>query len=144
VVDFSVDKYIYDHSVQSISTQSFLGRAHHADWDSGPVGYVSVSHARIAEEFGDASPENIERAWGCLEAETCAYDHYLRGECYGFRLYEDGAEIDSCWGFLGDFNEAKAAVAEYLPGQAAELVKDMDYSNPVAEIDEDYEMGDDE
>lgn len=32
--------YFYEHSGCSISTRSFVGRAHHAQWDSGQVGYI--------------------------------------------------------------------------------------------------------
>ena len=32
--------YLYDHSGISISTGSFVGRAPHAEWDSGPVGFI--------------------------------------------------------------------------------------------------------
>lgn len=32
--------HFYEHSGCSISTSSFVGRAHHAQWDSGQVGYI--------------------------------------------------------------------------------------------------------
>jgi len=32
--------YLYDHSGLSISTRSYIGRAHHAEWDSSRVGYI--------------------------------------------------------------------------------------------------------
>ena len=57
----------------------------------------------------------------------------MRGECYGFRLYDRGEEIDSCWGFLGDFNDAKESITEYLPEQAVVLIEGMNYFNPVSE-----------
>ena len=34
------------------------------------------------------------------------YDAYLRGECYGYELYKNGELTDSCWGFVGSFDEA--------------------------------------
>ena len=32
--------YLYDHSGLAMSTGSFVGRAHHAEWDSGCVGFI--------------------------------------------------------------------------------------------------------
>ena len=32
--------YLYDHSGLAMSTGSFVGRAHHAEWDSGQVGFI--------------------------------------------------------------------------------------------------------
>jgi len=140
--------FLYDHSVQSISMQSFIGRAHHADWDSMQVGFVYVSHADVAKEYGDASPENIERARKLLNAETETYDSYMRGECYGFQLFKDGVEQDSCWGFLGTFQEAKEAIREYLPEDAVALANEAEYGDDEDEYEPedetDMEMGDDE
>ncbi len=133
--------YLYDHSILSISMQSFLGRAHHADWDSGIVGLVYASHADIAKEYGDASPENIEKARQLLNSETETYDYYLRGECYGFQLYKDGAEVDSCWGFLGSFSEAVESIREYIPEDAAALADKVSYGDHDPEYDPDDEAG---
>jgi hypothetical protein len=121
--------YLYDHSILSISTDSFAGRAHHADWDSGQVGWTYASRADIAEEYGDASPANIEKARRLLTGETETYDLYLRGECYGFKLFKDGEETAGCWGFLGGFDEAKAAIREYIPEDAAALIDDTRYGD---------------
>jgi hypothetical protein len=121
--------YLYDHGGQSISTQSFIGRAHHADWDSGQVGWTYASYADVAKEYGNASPENIERARKLLTAETETYDCYVRGDCYGFQLYRDGEEMESCWGFLGDFREAKDAIRKYVQEAAAPLVDSAEYGD---------------
>lgn len=119
--------FLYDHSIQSISTDSFIGRAHHADWDSGQVGVVYVSFDDIKKGYGDVSPESIEQAQTVINAEVKNYDRYLRGECYGFRLIEDGEERDSCFGFLGDFDSAIKDIAEHLPQNAKYLAKNAEY-----------------
>jgi hypothetical protein len=122
---------LYDHSVQSVSTDSFRGRAHHVDWDSGQVGVVFVSHEDIAKEYGDVSPQSIEKAHKALEGEVAEYDHYIRGDCYGFRLFDNGEEQDSCWGFLGDFDDALKAISEQLPQGAKHLAKRAEYGERV-------------
>ena len=46
--------FLYDHTNISISTGSFLGRAHHAEWDSGPVGFIYMGKERAMEELAMA------------------------------------------------------------------------------------------
>jgi hypothetical protein len=122
--------YLYDHSGITISTSDFRDR-----WDSGQIGWTYVGHEDIAKEYGDASAENIEKARRLLNAETETYDCYLRGECYGFQLYRDGEEADSCWGFLGSFNAAKDALRAYLPEDAAPLINAAEYGDDQPEYD---------
>ena len=106
--------YLYDHSVLSISTESFLGRAQHAEWDSGRVGWIVVSHKALLAEYGGKkiTKKVLARGQECLESEVKVYDQYLRGEVYGFKILDAaGKELDSCWGFFGGdccMAEAKA------------------------------------
>ena len=109
--------YLYDHSGLAMSTGSFLGRAPHADWDSGQVGYIYATSEDILKTFGDITPETVKRAREALEAEVRAYDAYLRGDCWGYRAFMYGREMDACWGFLGDIDEVKPVIASCLaPG----------------------------
>jgi hypothetical protein len=88
--------YLYDHSGITISTKPFS-----CQWDSGPVGVIYMTEAVAIDNFGKAwCEEQVKR---CLEAEVEQYDHYLKGECYGY-IVEDmnGETLDSCWGFIGD------------------------------------------
>jgi len=91
--------YLYDHGVVSISTSSFVGRAHHADWDSGQVGYVYIEGPDIVKEWdGDK-----EKAVKYLQAAVKEWDYVYRGEVYGFSVFRaDGEVEDSCGGFIGD------------------------------------------
>ena len=60
-------------------------------------------------------------------------------ESYGFQLFEDGIEKDSCWGFLGSFDEALQAIREYLPEEAAPLADSAGYGDDGQEYDiDDY------
>jgi len=122
--------HLYDHSIQSISMQSFIGRAHHANWDSGQVGWVYATHEDIKKEYGDISPASIDKALKLLNSEVETYDHYIKGEVYGFQLYDKkGEQIDSCWGFIGDFNDAKKAISEHLPKNAKQLAENASYGD---------------
>lgn len=96
--------YLYDHGGISISTKSFIGRAHHAEWDSGQVGFIFVNHKEIRMESGmhRVSKRYREKALGCLKSEVETYDQFLRGEVYGYEIEDpDGEVIDSCWGYYG-------------------------------------------
>ena len=94
--------YLYDHSGLAMSTESFSGRAPHAEWDSGQVGWIYVSKEDALKEFdADKMTGAIrQKADALMRSEVAAYDSYLHGECYGFELYKNGELSDSCWGFI--------------------------------------------
>ena len=125
--------YLYNHSILSISTTPFTGRAAHASWDSGQVGFVYVTYKEIAREYslptvklGDhddyrsfITPEIMKRASDLLCAEVDEYDHFLQGECYEFVVWEGGEVVDSCGGFIGDLH-ASPGVLESMKACAGE------------------------
>ena len=103
--------YLYDHSGITMNTTGF-----HSPWDSGQVGYIYVTFEDIRKEYGVTRVSKNLRAkiTDHLRQELATYDHYLTGNCYGFVVEKDDEEVESCWGFLGDYDgyclaEAKAA-----------------------------------
>ena len=117
---------LYDHSGLSMSASSFIGRTQHAEWDSGQVGWIYATADSIRAEFGNCSAESVEKTKALLKAEVETYDYYLSGQCYGFRLYENGEETDSCWGFLGAFQDViKAIAGEVLPESHRDMVEHL-------------------
>jgi hypothetical protein len=97
--------YLYDHSGISMKVGPFSKReAHHAEWDSGQVGFIYVSKKMVRENFGvkKLTKAIIEKACKVLIHEVQSYDQYLRGDIYGYVLRdEEGETKDSCWGFFG-------------------------------------------
>lgn len=86
--------YLYDHGGITISHGSFNDR-----WDSGQVGWHYVTKEAVEREWGG----DIEKARKYLEGELETYDHYLRGNVWGYEIEtREGEYIDSCWGFYGD------------------------------------------
>ena len=96
---------LYDHSGISMST----GRPT-CPWDSGYVGVIVCDKETIDKEFGG----DRDKAEKALESEVKVYDHYLRGDVWGFIAeYRDSDECDdwehdhdwehedSCFGFFG-------------------------------------------
>lgn len=91
--------YMYDHSGITISTGPFS-----CPWDSGRIGFVFITK-ESCEEAG-TSYDDIEMLNRIIEGEVEEYDHYLRGDVWGFVIREgkhniNGEIIDSCWGFYG-------------------------------------------
>ena len=129
--------YLYDHSALAMSTDSFIGRAVHAEWDSGQVGWIYVSKEDIRAEYqvDRITPSVREQAENRLKDEVRIYDAYLRGECYGYELYKNGELTDSCWGFVGSFDEAIKDIAEYLPDECKGMTEKLaEVSDPASMV----------
>jgi hypothetical protein len=109
--------YLYDHSMISISMESFIGRAHHAEWDSGRVGFVYMTHEDIRKNWNikKVTQAYRDKAIELMGGEVKTYDDYVRGNIYGYIVTKiekdadgdetDGEEIDSCYGFYGDYDK---------------------------------------
>lgn len=113
--------FLYDHSGLSMSTSTFRGRAPHAGWDSGAVGYIYATKEDVTREFGDDYTE--EKVEDILRSEVEVYDKYLRGEVYGYRIlaektcdscnHTEREEMDSCWGYYSE-EEALASAKDMV------------------------------
>jgi hypothetical protein len=104
----SLPLYLYDHSGITMNTTGFSCR-----WDSGCVGFTYVTKEQVRKEYSvkRITKEVIEKVTKVLEGEVETYDQYLRGDVYGYEIYEvttcsEGHEhenfVDSCWGFYGE------------------------------------------
>ncbi|WP_018878708.1 hypothetical protein [Thioalkalivibrio sp. ALE28] len=123
-----VPLYLYDHSGVTMSTRPFS-----CPWDSGQVGWIYVTREDARRAFGwkRLSPRREARIRSILEAEVATYDQYLQGEVYGYVVYENGVEVDSCWGFFSDaFGEdyRQNGMADHWPDgwENAQIVVSMD------------------
>lgn len=131
--------YLFDHSGLHISTQD-LTKGPDGRWDAGQVGWVYADRKAILAGYGKCGPEEMKRAEKALASEVELYDKYLSGECYGFQLYKDGEEMDSCWGFLGDFEEVRKDISEYLPEECWSLMDHLTEAPDMRRMElEDYE-----
>lgn len=107
----SLPVYMYDHSGITINTTGFS-----CSWDSGQVGIIAVKALDAIKEFG-LGDENtrltknvVEKIEHVLKNDVRTLDISLRGEIYGFTIYEhkpgedpeQGEFVDSCWGFYSD------------------------------------------
>jgi len=89
--------YLYDHSGITINTTGFS-----CPWDSGQIGWIYATKEKMKKEYGWKcwSKKREERIIDYLKAEVETYDCYLTGNIYGFFLYKNDKEIDSCGGFF--------------------------------------------
>ena len=114
--------YLYDHSGITMNTTGFSCR-----WDSGQVGFIFISKEKMLKEYGGkiVTKKLKERVEKYLVDEVKTFDDYLRGDVYGYKIFEvslcdkgceHNDEIDSCWGYYGEDScmEEAEGVVNYL------------------------------
>jgi hypothetical protein len=114
----SLPLYLYDHSGITMNTTGFS-----CPWDSGQVGYIYVTYENIRKNFSckHVTKEKIHHVLEILKSEVSVYNDYIMGNVYGYILKRNGGKIDSCWGFIGDWDgkeygalvEAKSVADNY-------------------------------
>lgn len=124
---------LIDHSGISMSVGSGAHPHDPGGWDSGQVGFIYVTAAKLREEYSvKRITKKVEaQAEEVLRGEVKTYDEYLTGDVYGYVIEDpDGDDVESCWGFYGGaaycMTEAKGAVdcltpAEEVLAHTAEL-----------------------
>lgn len=117
--------YLYDHSDITMSTSPYS-----CPWDSGQVGWIYADRQAIEANYGSMTPDTVKLAKEALQSEVQVYDYYLRGEVYGFQLFEKNIEIDSCLGFIGDIRDVQDQIKEYLPEKCKGIVENLHYEYP--------------
>ena len=93
--------YLYDHDGITITTTPFRCR-----WDSGQLGFVYTTKAKIREKFmiKRVTKRMLALAERHIDAEVEGYDAYLRGDVYGWEITDLETEevIDSCYGYYDE------------------------------------------
>ena len=113
--------YLYDHGSISVSTDSFIGRAVHAEWDSGQIGFIYMDKARATDELCFREDIWQENALDLLKEEVAVYDNYLTDSVYSLQLFTGLNEEY----LAGDYNlgskSLKDGFEEILDGWHPEL-----------------------
>lgn len=124
----SLPVFLYDHGCQILSTSSFACRAQHAAWDSGIVGWITVSKEKIAKEFGWKIIGKARRSkiYRLLDCEVEEYSQWMQGNCYLWEVTDAQDEfIEGVGGYIGEdcatcaFDDGMAA-AEGLNSKGGE------------------------
>jgi hypothetical protein len=102
------------------------GSGLYAQFDSGRVGTLFVKLSEIAKR-NEPRADKLAKAYECARVTCETYTHWANGDVFGFVVEdEDGATLDSCWGFIGSsddeylMQEARQAF-EYHKGLAAKV-----------------------
>ena len=94
-----LEVYMYAHGGITIRHYPFS-----CPWDSGKIGIIYVTRDDIKKKGLSDKTENEIK--DILIKELELYDQYLQGNCYRFViLNEEGIIIDSCHGFIGDWEK---------------------------------------
>lgn len=151
--------WLYEHSGITISCGARTGQ-YADRWDSGCVGWIVALKDKIMAEtteilYGeDGDPIRVEykhegkpstygimsrpltdatwrkRAIEVMEGEVEVYDQYLRGEVYGYTLYEqqedEWVEQEPVWGFYG-YDLLENGIADEVGDGFADALKNGTY-----------------
>jgi len=105
--------YMYVHSSVALATTPF-----HCPWDSGQIGFISVSKQRARSEFGRLTRKKLEHIVLILDEEVKTYSQFVGGDVYGYVIEDkQGNSVSSCWGFYGEddcIEQAKAEVRRLM------------------------------
>lgn len=103
--------YMDSHGGGTINTTGFS-----CPWDSRQVGWIFATTEDICKIYGckRVYPVIRRKVKQLLINEIKTYDQYIRGEVYGYELFDKtGNKIDSCWGFYG-FDYVKEEVSSFI------------------------------
>jgi hypothetical protein len=124
--------HLYDHSGITMRTGAFGD-----PWDSGQVGWIVATPAKIRENYGVKRITKKLRAKveACLESEVKTYDDFLTGDVWGYTIEsvkdcescgtqvpDDKAVNDSCWGFIG--GDVLGTMKEHIPKELHPALED--------------------
>jgi hypothetical protein len=107
--------FMYDHSGVVLRAQEGHRNPFepfdHGSWDSGQVGFCFLTKEAI-ERTGmpaDSDDKIVEN----IVSEIDYYNDWSSGNVWGYAVEDrDGETLDSCWGFIGDYDSEYGAQSE--------------------------------
>lgn len=125
----SLPLYLYDHSGITMSTGRFS-----CPWDSGQVGFIFMTKAKILEAFmakgTRLTPALKAKAYGYMESDVTVYDQYLTGDVWGYTIEAaNGDDLpDDCDTSLWSLYGLNYAIKEGMEAAAAIIAKHPEYA----------------
>lgn len=113
----------YEHSGVGYSTS--YGYPYNCQWDSGTVGFIFATKKDIRDNWGikRVTQKYIEHTEKILSSEIDTFSQWANGDIVGFRVEENGEEIDSCYGFYG-YDILENGVLDYAGEEWREVIKE--------------------
>lgn len=108
-------------------------------WQNTQVGYIFASHEEIKDKFGDCSPESLIKAEELMMEEAEIHNQCQKGNFSCYLLYEDGVNIDSYFGYVGEIDKIKPEMLTDIPDIAKDLVDNLEYVDE--KVLDDFKMG---
>lgn len=105
---------MYDHSGIGLSL-SASGYPFNCPWDSMWVGYIFLERRKVMQAYGvkRITKKTKERAIEQMKSEFAEYDHYVRGDCFGWEIRDESEDVvDGCWGYFGYWDNKKELMEE--------------------------------
>lgn len=98
--------YAYEHSGITVRLGDRNAYPFNCPWDSGLLGMVFVTKHKARKEWPNLRNRTLWLACArTAKYEVKNFDDYLTNNCYGYTITNgDGDVVDSCWGFLGDYD----------------------------------------
>jgi len=104
--------YLYDHGGLALSTKSFIGRAHHAEWDSGQLGIIVATRESVVKAGLD--PEDLEKIEAVLVGEVATYHSYISGDVFWVSIRDENNDIIESLGGVYGYDYAETCGNEML------------------------------
>jgi hypothetical protein len=120
---------LIDHSGISMYVGSGAHACDPGGWDSGQVGWIYVTRAKLRSEYSRkyVTKSLLAKAEEVLRGEVKTYDQDLTGDVYGYIIEDEhGNDVESCWGFYGIEcvrEEARSAAENAVKEEAEEVKK---------------------
>jgi hypothetical protein len=120
---------LYDHSGITMSVGFGASPFDPGGWDSGQVGWIYVTRAKLRSEYSrkHVTKSLLAKAEEVLRGEVKTYDQDLTGDVYGYIIEDEhGNDVESCWGFYGIEcvrEEARSAAENAVKEEAEEVKK---------------------
>lgn len=98
--------FAYEHGGITISTGR--GYPYNDLFDSGQLGIIYIDKEDVRKEYNckHITSKTTVKVIKRLMSEVEVYDDYFTGNVYGFIIKDqDDNELESCWGFYGDYDK---------------------------------------
>lgn len=129
--------WLYDHSGLTMSCGE-RNYPYNDQWDSCQTGWIIYFKEDVLKERYADETNWREQAHDYMKYEVKLYDEWLRGEVFGYTLYErksteeEWQEIDSCWGFYGS-DPVENGMADNVGHGLANAIEKNSYKDGTAQ-----------